>query len=108
MKNSHQNRKKLLLVGTIVLSTVFLVACTNGSDQPGSFDNQVEDVSTEKVGDTSITGVIFIQNDQAYIRVDGQINSLDSYTVDFSEYEGQEVIVIGQYSGDTLFVSQIE
>ena len=63
----------------------------------------------EKVGDTTITGKITKAGDKYFITVSGkQPQELDSYSVDLSQYVGKTVTVIGQYSGDTLFVGKIK
>ncbi len=75
-------------------------------DQSGSVNQQ--DLEA-KQGDTTLTGVITQQGEQFFITVPGQQPAaIDSYSVDLAQYKGQEVTVMGQYSGNTLFVGQVQ
>lgn len=41
------------------------------------------------------------------LKEDGQNVFVDSYSLDLADYVGQKVTVVGQYSGDELFVTKI-
>lgn len=65
--------------------------------------------TSQKVGTTTKTGVISSNGGVFYLQEAGQTpKEIESYTVELSEYVGQNVTVSGQYSGDTLFVGSIE
>ncbi len=62
-----------------------------------------------KVGETSISGTLINQGDDFFISRSGQEPiGLDSYDIKLNQYVGKEVTVVGQYSGDTLFVKEVE
>jgi len=66
-------------------------------------------VLEEKQGETTKTGVIIENNGQFLLQAAGAAPlGIDSYSVELKDYTGQTVTVTGQYSGDTLFVGQIE
>jgi len=65
--------------------------------------------ANQKVGTTTKTGVISNSAGVFYLQEKGQTpKEIDSYTVELSDYVGQNVTVSGQYSGDTLFVGSVE
>ena len=62
-----------------------------------------------KVGQTTKTGQIVKLGDKLYIQEPGQSPlEIDSYNVDLSTYVGKTQTVSGEYSGNTLFVSQVK
>jgi hypothetical protein len=62
-----------------------------------------------KVGETSLSGTLIQQGDEFFISRSGEEpTSLDSYDIKLNRYIGKEVTVTGQYSGDTLFVKEVE
>lgn len=100
--------KKLLLAGVVLVAGVAFAGC--GQQQNGTTTQaQQRATETEKVGDTTKTGVISFTNGRYFLAETGQTpKEIDSYAVDLSAYVGKKVTVTGQYSGDTLFVGSIE
>lgn len=100
--------KKLLLLSVLVLSGFVFAGCgKQQNQQPAATRGPA--TSTEKVGDTTKTGVISFSDGRYFLAEAGQTpKEIDSYAVDLSQYVGQTVTVTGQYSGDTLFVGSIQ
>lgn len=99
--------KKLALVAVILVSGFVFAGC--GQQQTGTMTQTQQQSTTEKVGDTTKTGVISFSDGKYFLAESGQTpKEIDSYAVDLSAYVGQKVTVTGQYSGDTLFVGSIE
>ena len=65
--------------------------------------------ATTKQGDTTLTGKI-TQSGEVFSLTDGdgKQTEVDSYKIDLSEYVDQEVTIVGQYSGETLFIGEIQ
>ena len=62
-----------------------------------------------KTGEASLRGSIYEANGKFYLNSARQSPvELDSYSLDLSQYAGQEVNLTGQYSGDKLFVNGID
>lgn len=62
----------------------------------------------KKEGDSSISGLLVKVGDTYNIvGVDGKHTEVDSYKIDLSEYVNKQVVLTGQYSGDTLFVGSV-
>jgi hypothetical protein len=99
--------KKLFLLGVVVSTSVFFAGC---GQQPAAQNNaQQRTNTTEKVGDTTKTGVISFSAGRYFLAEAGQTpKEIESYTVELGDYVGKTVTVTGQYSGDTLFVGSIE
>lgn len=100
----------------IMVTTVVLAGCTqvtnSGATTPESDGvmkaGEAKSVE-EKVGDTTLTGVISKVGEKFLITVAGQTpKEIDSYAVQLDEYVGKSVTVTGQYSGDTLFVGKVQ
>lgn len=101
--------KKYLLTG-VVIGGILLSGCIPQSD-PETAPSQTGDTPAieEKKGDTTKTGVLVKQGEKYYLKLaSGAQEEIESYAVDFEQYLNAEVTVIGQYSGDTLFVGQIQ
>lgn len=63
----------------------------------------------QKRGETTLSGTLIRQGDEYFIsQPNEQPTALDSYDVKLKQYVGKDVIVVGQYSGDTLFVSEVK
>ncbi|MBD3279797.1 MAG: hypothetical protein GF390_03755 [Candidatus Pacebacteria bacterium] len=63
----------------------------------------------DKQGNTVKTGLITAAGNQYFItEAGGSPEEIKSYNLELDHYVGQQVTVTGQYSGDTLFVSQLE
>jgi hypothetical protein len=105
MKNS-----KLFLIGLVIATSVSFTACITGSDVSKTNNSGGSTpAATEKQGETKKTGMITEINGVFYINQTGQVpEMIESLAVDLSQYVGQEVTVVGQYSGDTLFVGRVE
>ncbi len=68
----------------------------------------VEAAPTNKVGKTTKTGVVSKANGKYYLQVSNQpLLEIDSYSIDLSDFPGKTVTVTGEYSGNTLFVGEI-
>lgn len=95
---------KKFLFSFLLIFSMFLVGCTTDSNQPESQPSQLE----QKQGDTEVTGKIGGSEGSYFIQVSGLAPTMiDSYAVDLSQYVGQTLTVVGQYSGDTLFVGEV-
>lgn len=98
---------KKYYLALLLVSGVLLSACM-GSAPADSPNESGTPALEEKSGDTSKTGMLVKQGEKYYIKAaSGEMEEVDSYSVDFSQYENQNVLVTGQYSGDTLFVGSI-
>lgn len=101
---------KFLLIGLVIASSLSFAACMPGADVSNSNNpTEISPAANEKQGETTKTGMISEIGGVFYIAVAGQApEMIESLAVDLSQYVGQEVTVIGQYSGDTLFVGRVE
>ena len=98
--------KKLFLLAVVVSTSAFFAGC---GQQPATQNTTQQKTSTEKVGDTTKTGVISFSAGRYFLAEAGQTpKEIESYTVELGDYVGKTVTVTGQYSGDTLFVGSIE
>jgi hypothetical protein len=94
---------------TILMMTIFLVftGCSGQKLDRAMDSNQAE----EKTGDTLLSGTLFVQLERKYLKdvveKPQQTIEVDSYSVDLEPFSGKKIQVKGQYSGDTLFVSEI-
>lgn len=61
-----------------------------------------------KSGNTTLAGKIEVAGTTILLHTATNTISLASYTVDLKSYNQQMVKVTGKYSGDTLYVSQVE
>jgi outer membrane biogenesis lipoprotein LolB len=102
------NKQRILSLVLVLVMSLMLTAC--GETQPSSAGNsQPSSQSTEKQGDTTLTGKISGSAGAYFITVTGQQpKPIDSYGVELSEYVGKTVTITGQYSGDTLFVGKVK
>ena len=63
---------------------------------------------SQKQGDTILQGRIQKSGQNfVLLKEDGQTVFVDSYSLDLADHVGQEVTVVGQYSGDELFIREI-
>lgn len=93
---------KRMVIALIGLSFLF-AGCS------GSSVNQTTSptTTTNKVGKTEKMGTL-TQVGKVYLLQNGtQSISLESYNLDLSQYVGKQVHVLGEYSGDTLFVTEV-
>lgn len=88
-----------------VVSLGFLSGCSHvkSGSEPG-----VNTKLEQKNAVVTITGTLS-QNGELFFITDslGAIHDVETYSVSFDEYTGKAVTVSGQYSGDTLYVTQI-
>ena len=106
--------KKITLTSMVLIAALVFGGCTEKTTQPASGGsvggNKASGVpaADEKSGDTIKTGVISQVGTAYFLAEAGQSpKEIESYVVDLAEYVGQTVTVTGQYSGDTLFVGEI-
>jgi hypothetical protein len=101
---------KFLLIGLVITASVSFAACMPSADVSNTDTNDDSAPGAiQKQGDTQKVGMITEINGVYYINQAGQVpEMIESLAVDLSQYVGQEVTVVGQYSGDTLFVGSVE
>lgn len=98
-----------LLLPMLVAGLV--VAGCSSSTPPSSSGGQAGDTpaAADKQGDTSKSGTLSQVGERFFLTAPGgQPEEIESYSVDLSQYVGQSVTVTGQFSGDTLFVAEVE
>lgn len=99
---------KYLTLSLVVLSctAVLLSGCAVGQQEttgqtPAA---NLEDKNTE----IEVSGVVSGSGENFFITDgSGKVHSVDSYSIEFANLVGTTVTVSGQYSGDTLFVSEL-
>jgi len=97
--------KKVFLSAVLLGSAILFAGC----GQQTTTKQEVQRSANEKVGDTTKTGTISTVDGKYFLTEAGQVpKEIDSYAIDLAAYVGQKVTVTGQYSGDTLFVGNIE
>lgn len=97
---------KKYVLSLLLLASVSLAACTQ-TTTPSS-DSSTSGIE-EKRGDTTKSGLLVKQGEKYYIKSEtGEMEEVESYSVDFSNFENQRVSATGQYSGDTLFIGKID
>lgn len=101
-------KTRLTLAAVIVTgSAVLLSACQVGTPAtPQNADTVVGE--SQPSGFTTLTGTVQVQGTQAFLKHFQGTTTLQSYSVDLKQYSGQAVTVTGQFSGDELFVSEIQ
>lgn len=93
---------------TVLSAAVLLSGCTTTSSATPQED-QAPGMTTEKAGDTTLTGKLVKLGEKHYLQLSGKPQQeVDSYSVDLAAYEGKTVTITGQFSGDTLFAGTIE
>lgn len=94
---------------TTLTLTLFLatgLAACSPAQQEATSNSPAAD---QKQGVTTKTGVISVSGNQVTLTPAGGVPEvIESYSIDFSAYDGQTVSVSGQYSGNTLFVSEVQ
>jgi hypothetical protein len=98
-----KNKKLFLLC--ITLCSLLIGGC--GVSPTNQVASPSPSSSTTKSGTTSVTGVLKVTGKTAVLTSKQGAIGLDSYSVDFAQYDSQTVTVTGKYSGDTLYVSSI-
>lgn len=64
--------------------------------------------AAEKSGFTTLSGTIVLGGATPLLKTATGTTALESYDIDLQPFNGQKVSVTGKYSGDTLFVSDIQ
>lgn len=98
--------KKSIMFAVVILlvGSMFSACALTKSDDKSNESSVLEDKNTE----IEIEGRITFTNPGYFITdSSNKMHEIETYTLDFSPYVGKSVKVIGQYSGNTLFVSQI-
>ena len=99
------NKKIISLFLILVFSSLFFSACSHGKS---AFDSTTSDQLEQKNDSFSLTGVMSKNGDVFFLTDStGAIHDIESYSVDFESYLGNEVTVSGEYSGNTFFVTQV-
>lgn len=63
----------------------------------------------QKSGFTTVTGMVQANGPtKASIKTTTGTIQVETLSVDFTQYDGQTVTATGKYSGDTLFISEIQ
>jgi hypothetical protein len=102
---------KKLAATAVLASSLLLGACSHTGSSTAGQDGSITGApaADQKSGETIKTGIVSEAGGSFFLQEAGDTpREVESYSVDFSEYVGQTVTVTGQYSGDTLFVGQIE
>lgn len=102
-----QSLRKVALTATVLGSALLFAACAPSTTT--TTEEQAPGMTTEKQGDTTLSGTIVKMEDKYYIQNPSRPQQeVDSYSIDLSTYEGKSVKVTGQFSGTTLFAGQVE
>ncbi len=74
----------------------------------GGSESMKNEEYEQKNSEVSMTGMLS-KNGELYFITDsaGALHDIETYSVSFDEYIGKTVTVSGQYSGNTLFVTEI-
>jgi hypothetical protein len=105
-------RRYFVALGFLVAAAALFSACGSApSSQSASTSSPTVNSNTSataKTGKTTKTGKITKLGDKWYLSQTGQEPlEIDSYTLDLSAYQGQTALVTGEYSGNTLFVTEL-
>lgn len=99
------NTKQLALLLVIITTVGFFSGCSlvnRSSDSMNTGELEQKNTVITITGVLSQNGELFFITDSA-----GVIHDVETYAVSFSEYVGKTVTVSGQYSGNTLYVTEI-
>ena len=99
----HKRNIVLLLVFVATMSVFSGCSLLNKSS-----DSMKNDEYDQKNAVITVTGRLS-QNGALFFITDstGMIHDVETYAVSFAEYVGKTVTVSGQYSGNTLYVTEI-
>lgn len=100
--------KLLAMVPIILMASIFIAGCRVQENISKTSTDLKLIENPPKEGDTIISGNL-VERNGVYVIVEtaGVETMVDSYSYDLSEYVGQDVIISGQYSGDTLFAGEV-
>jgi starvation-inducible outer membrane lipoprotein len=100
---------KKSIVLTALLTSVFLLAGCQSSSVKESTSEPTPTVEAKKEGDTTLTGKVVESGGKFVLQgQDGKQTEIDSYKVELGEFDGKQVTVTGQYSGETLFIANLQ
>jgi hypothetical protein len=98
--------KKIIVPILILVSSIGLFSGCSLLDKGFESENNSELEQKNAVisisGKLSQSGELFFITDNI-----GKIHDVETYSVDFEKFIGQSITATGQYSGDTLFVTEI-
>ena len=97
--------KKINLFLIVLTICISLVGCDTASSELHS--SSAEDTEA-KQGETTLSGKLVGIGNKAVLQLDnGDTTSLESYSLEFDDFDGSNVVVTGEYSGTTLYVDEI-
>lgn len=102
--------KNILIIGGLIICGLLVSGCSV-QDSVNNRDNDLSVIQGEeaKMGDLTKTGTVVKTADRYYlVETNGNKVEVDSYKYTVAEYEGQTLTVVGQFSGDTLFIGEIQ
>lgn len=105
-KIAHSWTKTFLTLGIVIASSVLLSACQAGTPNTDTSLDQTTP-ENQRSGFTTLQGTVQTQGATTLLQQGTETTPLQSYSLNLSEYDGQEVTVTGQFSGDELFVTEI-
>lgn len=99
------HKKSLVLLFIVAFCTGIFSACVKGNSTTDSMNSTGLE---QKNQDITLSGILS-KNGELYFITDsvGKIHDVETYSVDFGSYVGKQVTATGQYSGNTLFVTEI-
>ncbi len=99
------NKKLFAFFIIVVMSGTVFSGC---SLLQGGSETMKNDEYEQKNSEVTLTGMLS-KNGDLYFVTDsaGALHDVETYSVSFDEYVGKSVTVSGQYSGNTLFVTEI-
>lgn len=99
------NKKLFTFFMIVVVSSAVFSGCSLLENSTYSMKN---DEYEQKNSEVTLTGMLS-KNGEIYFITDsaGTLHDVETYSVSFDEYVGKSVTVSGQYSGNTLFVTEI-
>ena len=102
--SKNNNFLKLLI---IMIFSIVIVSCVQKPEGNVGVENDsaLEDKNQEIIltGKISKSGNLYL-----ITTTSGKIQDLESYTIEFDKYLGKNVTVVGEFSGDTFFVTNLE
>lgn len=106
MKNGTN---KLLSLTSLLLIVLFLSACTKSvEDYSATYDSGGGLKIEEKQGTTEVRGKVVKTGSTFYLLLDDNSRlEIDSYAINLADYTDERVTIMGQYSGNTLFVGEV-
>lgn len=105
-------RRVLAIIVTILLfvGAGYYFVATHSNPNPETDRSEVVNQPQSKTGKTTKTGIVTKVSGKYFLSELGSQQTLpiDSYSLDLEQYVGKDVTVTGEYSGDELFVSEVE